>query len=850
MTREAIHHLAAIYDVTELSTAVKPLLLKRLVSESSGIAVYLDPDIRVYGSLNDLVPLGRTHGIVLTPHTMTAFPRDDQRLASADLLAAGVFNLGFIAVGPSAGPFLDWWWEQTERNALSDISQMMFTDQRWVDFVPCLFDHHILKDPGYNVAYWNLHGRRLIWDGERYDVDGVPLRFFHFSGYDPRQPWMLSKHQSETPRVLLSEHPAVARICGEYAQALEDVQNPILAQRPYGWARTRSGVPLTGRMRRVFRQALLNAETTGRPSPPSPFDDDGSGFLAFLNEPVAPAIAPCISRYLYSIYQDRPDVKAHFTDLTNGARRYLQWVLSDGVKQEDIPLALRPDPASLEQIEKSVFPPASDPRVGANVVGYFRAELGVGEAGRLLVIGTRCRQRAPRDHRLRQNAQPPGARVRRRWTSRGAIRDQHLLCERRPDCSGGRRVRAIVFNEAAIESGTGSGKSSSSRTPCFRRSSMSTKCGSRPRFVQSASGSGQSSPGHSDASSDILPPVVDPAVTRASFGLPAERYMFLFVFDCLSVIERKNPMGVIEAFSRAFKTEEGPILVIKSINGDRRRNDLERLRLCAQNRPDIVLSDGYVPPAAKNSLINACDCYVSLHRSEGLGLTMAEAMALGKPVIATGYSGNLSFMTPDNSFLVDYTMTAIPEGIFPYPSGTPWADPDLDRAAQAMRRSYEDRTHGSRLGERARVDVLERFSPAICGARMAAHLATVPCTAFVDAAVARRGARAARPAARPQPNPLDSALAAAVMVEPRTEASGGFSAIRRAAQRLLFRTLRPFWHQHRLTHEAIAAATRTLGDRVRAAEDALAHTSSELTGRLERQGPRPSISRGSSWCRY
>ena len=125
-----------IYDVTELSTAVKPLLLKHLLENREGVAVYLDPDIRVYGSLADLVPLASVHGIVLTPHTMVPLPRDEKRLSSADLLAAGVFNLGFIVVGQTARPFLDWWWEQTRRDALSDISRMMFTDQRWIDFGP------------------------------------------------------------------------------------------------------------------------------------------------------------------------------------------------------------------------------------------------------------------------------------------------------------------------------------------------------------------------------------------------------------------------------------------------------------------------------------------------------------------------------------------------------------------------------------------------------------------------------------------------------------------------------------------------------------------------------------------
>ena len=88
-------------------------------------------------------------------------------------------------------------------------------------------------------------------------------------------------------------------------------------------------------------------------------------------------------------------------------------------------------------------------------------------------------------------------------------------------------------------------------------------------------------------------------------------------------------------------------------------------------------------------MLDSCDCYVSLHRSEGLGLTMAEAMALGKPVIATGYSGNLHFMTPENSYLVDWVKVPIPAGCDPYPASATWADPDIGHAARLMREVYE-----------------------------------------------------------------------------------------------------------------------------------------------------------------
>ena len=155
---DEIRRLAGIYNVTELSTAVKPLLLRRLLDDGAGEVIYLDPDIRVYGALSDIVDLARRHDVVLTPHTMRPFPADGREVDARFILSAGVYNLGFIAVGGAARPFLEWWWMSTRREALMDVARMMFTDQRVVDFVPALFTHHILKDPGCNVAYWNLHG--------------------------------------------------------------------------------------------------------------------------------------------------------------------------------------------------------------------------------------------------------------------------------------------------------------------------------------------------------------------------------------------------------------------------------------------------------------------------------------------------------------------------------------------------------------------------------------------------------------------------------------------------------------------------------------------------------------------
>lgn len=193
-------------------------------------------------------------------------------------------------------------------------------------------------------------------------------------------------------------------------------------------------------------------------------------------------------------------------------------------------------------------------------------------------------------------------------------------------------------------------------------------------------------------------------------------FTFLFLFDFYSTLQRKNPLGLVEAFTRAFAPGEGPQLLIKSFNGDYKPEALTRLRAAAGERPDVHIVDRFIPEGERALLMERCDCYVSLHSSEGFGLTLGEAMALGKPVIGTAYGGTRDFMTAANSYLVDYAMTTVgPEGEN-YPASGRWAEPDLDHAAALMRQVWTDRDEARRRGERARVDIGERFSTEAVGA--------------------------------------------------------------------------------------------------------------------------------------
>ena len=228
----------------------------------------------------------------------------------------------------------------------------------------------------------------------------------------------------------------------------------------------------------------------------------------------------------------------------------------------------------------------------------------------------------------------------------------------------------------------------------------------------------------------ILPPGIElapfPPQSRSRFGVPEDRFAFLFVFHMMSIMERKNPLGLIRAFSRAFRRDEPAVLVLKTTFGDKHPDLMSELRkAAAQAEAEVILIDEIYTQDETLALMQVCDAYVSLHRSEGLGLTLAEAMLLAKPVVATGFSGNIDFMNKENSLLVDYSVVPIGKSIPPYEAGMRWAAPSEEHAAALMRLLFDDRAFGAALGARAQEDLRRNLGMAAAGRRMAERLATL-----------------------------------------------------------------------------------------------------------------------------
>ena len=263
---------------------MKPVLLAALTARGQGPVLLIDADGLVCESLEEAKTLAERHAVVLSPHTLgphpSFWPGDgaDQQLARA-----GVFNAGVIAAGPGAEPFLDWWGERTSRHCVFDLPRGLMCEQTWLALVPALFAHAVWRDPGVNVAGWNLHGRDLEWVAERPTIEGGPLRHFHFAcSYDPAQPDRLTTQPHAHWWPVLEERPGVARLSHVYARRLIEAGYDDARARPDGFDAMPGGAPLQRWMRAVYRAELLAAERGGAEEPPNPFTHGPERFGAWV----------------------------------------------------------------------------------------------------------------------------------------------------------------------------------------------------------------------------------------------------------------------------------------------------------------------------------------------------------------------------------------------------------------------------------------------------------------------------------------------------------------------------------------------------------------------------------------
>lgn len=324
------------YSILELNTAVKPYALSYVLDKYPKVdkLLYIDPDIKVYGCLRDAWDALDASNICVTPHLLS--PLNDKKSPSEiNILQSGSYNLGFIGIRRSddSEKLLEWWKERLFLDCRVDIPAGLFTDQKWIDLIPGYFEKCIIiRRHEYNAAYWNLHERSCRLDSamQAY-INNKPLRFFHFSGYSPAKPNIISKHQD---RHRLSNRQDLQPLFNDYAKCLISNGHIQLSTIPYEFEYLPCGIKNS----RVIRWVLDSASRCDQTIVPDLSDKRlVLDFLTKINTRISNGgILPPILAGIINIRKDVGNYFSFFNGSTGDLNGLINWCITAGCDEEDL----------------------------------------------------------------------------------------------------------------------------------------------------------------------------------------------------------------------------------------------------------------------------------------------------------------------------------------------------------------------------------------------------------------------------------------------------------------------------------------------------------------------------------
>jgi hypothetical protein len=268
------------YSRLQVTIVAKPYLLRYLLDRGFHSAVFLDADVLVLHDLDPLLAASREYSISLTPHLLEPATCGSPIARELNILQSGVYNGGFVGVSRTtiARRFLAWWADRLQTHCRHAVTDGMHYDQRWLDFIPAFFDDvGIVRDPGCNVAYWNLPERRVEVRGPTVLASGRPCRFFHFSGFEPERPGGVTRY---VPGLMLDALGPAADLFERYLDLLDRHGYTTTKKWPYAYDRFDNGDPIPEIARRLYLTRDGDVETFG-----DPFHTTGPGsYFAWLTD--------------------------------------------------------------------------------------------------------------------------------------------------------------------------------------------------------------------------------------------------------------------------------------------------------------------------------------------------------------------------------------------------------------------------------------------------------------------------------------------------------------------------------------------------------------------------------------
>lgn len=326
------------YDIMEFNTAVKPFMIEWLFNHSDlDVVIYLDPDIKLFSKLDKLeAEIVNGASVVLTPH-ITEPLEDEFSPNDFHMIQSGVFNLGFIAVRrcEESIKFIQWWGRRLKTQCASDVSNNLFTDQKWCDLAPCFLDKlKIFKDPSYNIAYWNLAQRKVMRSSNgQWLAEGKPLVFFHFSGVNASQRKLVSKHQN---RFGWKDIEPCQPLFENYLDALVAADWSVSRYWPYAYAKVSEDFKISSVIRKLYRDKY-----------PQPLSLEGGNQKEFLIKlcnhlTVANNLTinggAALTDLMVLVYLQRPDLQMTFgLNAKEGTQHFAHWFESSGKREYELP---------------------------------------------------------------------------------------------------------------------------------------------------------------------------------------------------------------------------------------------------------------------------------------------------------------------------------------------------------------------------------------------------------------------------------------------------------------------------------------------------------------------------------
>ncbi|MGO4168384.1 glycosyltransferase [Novosphingobium sp. YAF33] len=701
------HGFAFRYDIMEMNTAAKPYMFLYLFAKGYDRVVYFDPDIKVYRKITPVFEaMDAGARAVFTPHLTepaeTVVPPDD-----ITIMRAGIYNLGFAAFRRSEGveEVLRWWARRLRYQCVNAQNDGIFVDQKFMDLVPgFLPDVAILRNTTLNAAYWNLFQRHLEGNGEGdWLIDGESLIFFHFSGYDPRNSQQLSKHTSMFSQ---GNSDALLDLLQDYKKDLK--QNGLYStpRANYAYGSFENGAKIPTFVRHYFRDEHLTWDG-------NPF----TNFQDYLEQPaLGTAEAPdglICSNLMYALWQSSDYLKATYDLKTAaGVAGLAEWYVRHSHRSGIDPRLTHGivEGVSAARRWNTAKPAASIEPTNADisVIGYLTTDTGVGEVGRLTLKSLTASGRRTEGLDIDLNVASSRTNVEMQSLIKdkaaGRLHIFNINADQLPLVQQGYEDR---LSKGAYRVAMPFWELAEFPDPWIRSFDQVDEIWAPSRFIQAGLVMKTKKPViHMPVALDFT---IDQVFDRKALGLPENRFLFLFSFDFLSFRSRKNPEAVIDAFTAAFKGtpyRDHVSLVIKCVNSRHRPDELKRIKEAVGSSLDVHVVEAELTRSEMLGLVKAADCVVSLHRSEGLGLLVAEAMALGTPVIATDYSATTELVTAATGYPVEYKIKELQPGDYPFAMGQIWADPDISHAAWQMRQAVDAAGQNAEMLERARRQII------------------------------------------------------------------------------------------------------------------------------------------------